>query len=82
MPNCQTNKKGIISDAKSKNKQKIKMIQKGSRVRHIDPSIDKIKGIMIVFEIKNGIALCGYGDYQRFGQGMENYKVTELKLSE
>lgn len=58
------------------------MIQKGSRVRHINPEIDKIKGIMLVFEIKNGIALCGYGDYQRLGQGLENYKITDLKHSE
>lgn len=58
------------------------MIQKGSRVRHINPKIDNIKGIMIVFEIKNGTALCGYGDYERLGQGMENYQLTDLKLSE
>jgi hypothetical protein len=58
------------------------MIQKGSRVRHIDLNINKIKGVMIVFEIKNGIALCGYGDYERLGQGMQNYQITDLKLSE
>jgi len=58
------------------------MIQKGSRVRHVNADIDKIKGVMTVFEIKNGIALCGYGDYERLGQGLENYNVTDLKLSE
>ena len=58
------------------------MIQKGSRVRHIDPAIDKLKGVMIVFEIKNGNALCGYGDYDRYGEGLDNYKLTDLKISE
>jgi hypothetical protein len=58
------------------------MIQKGSKVRHVNPEIDKIKGILIVFEIKNGTALCGYGDYERLGQGLENYQVTDLILSE
>lgn len=58
------------------------MIQKESRVRHINEEIDKVKGIMVVFEIKNGYAVCGYGDFARLGQGMETYKITDLKLSE
>lgn len=57
------------------------MIQKDSRIRHINPEIDKEKGVMTIFEIKNGIALCGYGEYASLGQGLENYKITDLKLS-
>lgn len=58
------------------------MIQKGSRVRHRNEEIDEVKGIMMVFEIKNGYAVCGYGDFERLGQGMETYSITDLKLSE
>lgn len=58
------------------------MIREGSRVRHVDPEVDKLKGVMVVFEIKNGTALCGYDDYETLGQGIENYKITDLKLSE
>lgn len=58
------------------------MIQKGSRVRHKKSEIDEIKGIMQVFEIKNGYAICGYGDYDRLGQGMETYQISDLKIAE
>jgi len=58
------------------------MIQKGSRVRHRNEEIDKVKGVMLVFEIKNGYAVCGYGDFARLGQGMETYSIADLKLSE
>jgi hypothetical protein len=61
---------------------KQKMIIKGSRVRHKNEEIDKTKGIMLVFEIKNEYAICGYGDFDRLGQGMETYKKADLKLSE
>ena len=58
------------------------MIRKGSRVRHKNEGKDKIKGVMIVFEIKNDNAICGYNDYDKLGQGMQAYPVTDLKLSE
>ena len=58
------------------------MIRKDSRVRHIDSEIDNRKGVMKVFEIKNGYAVCGYGDFQRLGQGMETYLISDLKLAE
>lgn len=54
------------------------MIIKGSRVRHKNTEIDKIKGVMQVFEIKNRQALCGYADFNRIGQGMELYNLSEL----
>lgn len=38
---------------------KIIMIEKGSKVRHIDPEIDNARGLMIVFDIQNSFALCG-----------------------
>ena len=56
------------------------MIQKGSRIRHRNPDIDKLKGVMIVFEIKNGFATCGYGDFARLGQGAETYLISDIKL--
>ncbi len=56
------------------------MIQKGSRVRHKNSEIDTIKGIMQVFEIKSGYAICGYGDFDRLGQGMETYQISDLNL--
>jgi hypothetical protein len=62
--------------------QKTKMIQKGSRVRHKNEGINEIKGIMLVFEIKNGYAVCGYGDFARLGQGIETYPIIDLVLSE
>lgn len=58
------------------------MIQKGSRVRHKKPEIDELKGIMMVFEIKNNYAFCGYGDFARLGQGAETYPISDLKLAE
>jgi hypothetical protein len=57
------------------------MIQKGSRVRHLDIEIDKAKGIMQVFEIKNEFAICGYGDFERYSQGMKTYLIKDLKLA-
>lgn len=57
------------------------MIQKGSRVRHINPDIDSEKGIMIVREIKNGVAVCGYNDFDRIGQ-VFSYNVSDLKIAE
>ncbi|MBE5320031.1 hypothetical protein IM793_12735 [Pedobacter sp. MR2016-19] len=58
------------------------MIAKGSRVRHKDKEIDKIKGVMAVLEIKNGYAVCGYSDFERYGKGIETYPLTDLKLGE
>lgn len=58
------------------------MIKKGSRIRHRNSEIDKKKGIMVVFEIKNGFALCGYGDFERLGQGAETYSLSDIKLAE
>jgi len=54
------------------------MIQKGSKVRHTDPEIDDTVGVMIVFAITNGFALCGYTD--RLGQELQNYALVDLIL--
>lgn len=54
------------------------MIQKGSKVRHTDPEIDNVTGVMIVFAITNGFALCGYPD--RSGQELQNYAIADLVL--
>lgn len=56
------------------------MIRSGSRVRHKDINIDKLRGIMSVLEIKNGIAICTYLDFERYGSGAWNYNVSDLKL--
>ena len=58
------------------------MIRKDSRVRHKNTDIDNEKGIMKVFEIKNEYAVCGYGDFERFMQGMETYLISDLKLAD
>jgi hypothetical protein len=58
------------------------MIKKDSRVRHKNPEIDNVKGIMKVFEIKNEYAVCGFGDFDRHMKGMETYLKTDLKLAE
>ena len=58
------------------------MIQKGSRIRHKEEETYKKKGIMTVLEVKNGFALCVYVDFERYGQGAENYPISELKLAE
>ncbi|MCM8570868.1 hypothetical protein NE848_15840 [Gramella jeungdoensis] len=55
------------------------MVQKGDRVKHKNPEIDAKKGVMQVFEIKNNYAVCGYGDFERLGQGMETYIITDLE---
>ncbi|ACU62573.1 hypothetical protein [Chitinophaga pinensis] len=54
------------------------MIPKGSKVRHTDPEIDDVRGVMIVFAIAHGFALCGYPD--RLGKELENYAITDLVL--
>jgi hypothetical protein len=58
------------------------MITKGSRVRHIHPAIDQLKGIMTVFAVKNGVAICGYAEYARLHVQPQDYPVAELRLSE
>lgn len=57
------------------------MIREGDRVKHTDSEIDKLRGVMTVLAIKNGIALCGYTDYERLGSGQWNYPLTELKIA-
>lgn len=57
------------------------MITKGSRVRHQDEQIDATKGVMLVFEIKGNYAICAYGDYARYGEGMETYLISDLILA-
>ena len=38
-------------------------MQKNDRVRHIDPEKDKELEVLIIFETKNGFAVCGYYEY-------------------
>ena len=54
------------------------MLKKGDRVRHKDPNIDNQMGIMTIFEIVNGIAICGYLEYSQIGTGLFNYSLKEL----
>lgn len=37
---------------------------------------------MKVFEIKNEYAVCGFGDFNRYMEGMETYLKSDLKLAE
>ncbi len=55
------------------------MIRKGSEVRHRDPKIHAVKGIMVVIAIRDKYAICGYGGVNRLGQGMSTYLITELE---
>jgi len=57
------------------------MIRIGDRVKHINPEIEKVMGIMTVLEIKNGIAFCTYTDYDRLGSTTCSYPLTELTLT-
>jgi len=57
------------------------MIRIGERVKHINPEIDKLMGVMTVLEIKNGISFCTYVDYERLGSSSISYPLTELKLT-
>lgn len=56
------------------------MIRKNSRVRHTNPEINEKMGIMSVFEIKNGFAVCAKGGFENYGAGMNTYPITELTL--
>ena len=55
------------------------MLLKGDRVRHINPEIDKLKGVMNILEIKNGQAICGYLDYSRLHLMPGTFPISELK---
>lgn len=55
------------------------MLQKNDRVRHIDPRIDNELGVLTIFEIRNGYAICGYYEHTRIHLGPWTYKCDELK---
>ncbi|MES2138945.1 MAG: hypothetical protein V4511_04515 [Bacteroidota bacterium] len=58
------------------------MFKKGDRVRFKDKSKDKAVGILIILDIKNGIATCCSGDYNSFGSQSCNTNLIELEKSE
>lgn len=43
------------------------MFKKGDRVRHIDKMMFDKYGVLQIWEIKNGNAVCRYGDFSNFG---------------
>jgi len=53
---------------------------KNDRVRHKNVEMDKVYGIMEIFEIKNDQAICRYGDYSNFG--MVTFPFKDLKKAE
>lgn len=55
------------------------MFKKGNRVRHINEEKDIKYGVMEIWEIKNGYALCRYGDYYNFST--VTFHLKELKLA-
>lgn len=57
------------------------MIQVGSRIRHKNPEIDKLKGVMQVFAIKKSYAMCGDGGFDKLGQGTSTYSISDIKLA-
>lgn len=58
------------------------MLLKNDRVRHIDPVKDQELGVLTIFEIKNGFAICGYYDYSRMHLGPWTFKLEELRKAE
>jgi hypothetical protein len=56
------------------------MTKIGDRVKHINPELDKLMGVMTFFEIKCRIAFCTYADYDRLGSTPRSYPLTELNL--
>lgn len=56
------------------------MIKIQSRVRHINPDLDKKYGVMEVWTIKNGEATCRFGDYLNFS--IVTFPISQLKLAE
>jgi hypothetical protein len=55
------------------------MFQKGSRVRHINEQLNKQYGVMEIWEIKNGFAICRYGDY--YNLATVNIPLSDLKIA-
>ncbi len=53
------------------------MIRKGDRVRHIEESLYEKYGVLEVWEIKNGYAVCRFGDFSNFG--IVDVEITSLK---
>ncbi len=56
------------------------MIEKGSKVRHSIPEIDRIKGIMSVIEIKEKYAVCGYLEFSKIDEPFTIYLLKDLIL--
>jgi len=58
------------------------MLRENDRVRFVDVKMDKQFGVLIIFNIKGGIATIGKSDYASLGQNMINVKLSEIKLAE
>ncbi|WP_164466682.1 hypothetical protein [Chryseobacterium taklimakanense] len=56
------------------------MIKKGSKVRHSNPEIDEIKGIMSVIEIRGNYGVCGYLDFSKMDEPFVVYLLKDLIL--
>lgn len=53
------------------------MLQKGDRVRHIDEQLNAQYGVMEIWEIKNGHAICRHGDY--FDLAVVTFSLDQLQ---
>jgi hypothetical protein len=56
------------------------MLKVNNRVRHRNPEIDKINGVMIIRKIKVKVAICGYNDFDKVHQ-IFKYPLSELKIT-
>ncbi|MDB5228280.1 MAG: hypothetical protein JWN78_2473 [Bacteroidota bacterium] len=53
------------------------MIHVNNRVRHIDKELDKLYGILQVWELKGEYATCRYGDFHNFN--IVTLNVSDIK---
>lgn len=53
------------------------MLKKNDRVRHKDSKNNHL-GVLTVFEVKNGFAICGYLDYDRLNLGPWTFSIDDL----
>ncbi|HRP53685.1 MAG TPA: hypothetical protein PLI97_09280 [Fluviicola sp.] len=57
------------------------MIKENSKVRFIDDVKHEKYGILLVFNLKNGFATIGKGDFESYGQHLMTVPINELMLA-
>jgi hypothetical protein len=57
------------------------MIKEKSKVRFIDSVKHEKYGVLLVFNLKNGFATIGKGDFESYGQHLMTVLINELTLA-